>query len=222
MGSLSKKFEYISEHYKARGLKHALTVIYRKIASPNCSHRILFALSKPRPVDLAIESAKDHTFKFAEVDELKKLQANPDYFISDEYVGHVANGSARCLLQLDGEKLAGYAWIWTHKLAYIDDGFHLNLPDDTIYNFKGYTNPDYRGFGYQALRHVKLLELLKDEGVKRLFGFVEYRNLRSLSGVKKSGYERVGTLTIAENKKKQKVSMKVELDDHFWSKKART
>lgn len=222
MSSVSEKFSYIKEHYKSRGLNHVMKIVWRRVFSPEKSCRILVALSKPRPVEKAIEASKDHVFKFATADELRALQSDPGHVITDEYVEFVERGSAKCLLQMDGEKLTGYAWIWTHKLAYIDDGFHLNLPDDTIYNFKAYTAPEYRGYGYQALRHLKLLEMLKDEGVKRLFGFVEYRNLNSLKGVQKSGYEQVGMLTIEPNKKKRKVVMKVELEDTFWSKQART
>src|SRR5207244_3125383 len=108
------------------------------------------------------EAAKSHQFVFASPQDLERLARTPAYGISPVDIERVTNDTARCLLQLDGEKLVGYAWIWNSRLAYIEDvengvhvdGVHINLPDDTVYNYKAYTNPDYRGFGYQALRHV--------------------------------------------------------------------
>ena len=119
------------------------------------------------------------------------------------------------MIQLDEGKLAGYTWVWNSNLAYITDGFYLNLPDDTMYNFKGYTPKKYRGFGFQSIRHLKLLELLEDEGVSRLFGYVDQINPRSLYGVKKSGYREVGQLKIA-NTKKSNVKISLELAHDFW------
>ena len=84
----------------------------------------------------------------------------------------------------------------------------------TLYNYKGYTAPAYRGDGYNALRHLHLLRLLKSEGVTRLFGFVDHLNTKSLHGVKKSGYVKVGELTISHKDGVVKANLSVGQD--FW------
>jgi hypothetical protein len=186
---------------------------------------ILFALSDPKPIQKAIDASQKHLFKFATASELKKLcvqlKNDPDNYPSEKDFSELSEGRCRCLVQLDGDTLAGYAWVWNSKLAHIVDGFHLNLPDDTIYNYKGYTNPKYRGYGFQAMRHLKLLEFLNSEGITRLFGYVDRTNPRSLRGVAKSGYQPVGQLTISHYKNGD-VSFKLKLDSHFWAKEART
>lgn len=219
---MKQKLQYYIDIFRERGFYQLVSIIFNRIFYPDKSCRILVALSTPRPATKALESSKEHIFKFATADELRAIQSFPGQTITDEYIDYVARGSARCLLQMDGDKLTGYAWVWMSKLAYIDEGFHLNLPNDTIYNFKAFTAPEYRGFGYQALRHLKLLEMLESEGIKRLFGFVEYRNINSLKGVKKSGYEQVGSLTISQSRGTGKVTMKLQLDNNFWSREART
>lgn len=220
--AVKKRLDLLKELYHQFGFFVTLDIFFKGIRYMGCNRMILFALTQPKPQKKAIESSRTHTFKFATEEDLKGLSVVEKYNIGEIDVERVRNGTAKCLLQLDGDKLAGYAWIWTHRLAYIAQGYHLNLPNDTIYNYKGYTDPDYRGDGFQALRHVKLLELLKDEGVSRLFGFVDHFNVRSLNGVKKSGYKKVGELVIRHNRKNKQVNMKLVLDENFWAQEART
>src|SRR5690606_18344614 len=207
--AVKERLELLKEIYSQFGFLVALDIFFKGLRYKGCNRMILYALSKPKPQERAIENSKTHTFKFATVEDLAVLSVVEKYNIGEIDMERVRNGTAKCLLQLDGNKLAGYAWIWTHRLAFIAQGYHLNLPNDTIYNYKGYTDPDYRGDGFQALRHVKLLELLRGEGVSRLFGFVDHFNVRSLKGVKKSGYKKVGELVIRHNSKNKQVKMEL-------------
>jgi GNAT superfamily N-acetyltransferase len=216
----------VVDTYRKHGLGEALRVGRDSVRHAGESRKILVVLSEPRPVPRAIEAASTHTFKFATAQELEALGRNPAYGIAPTDVERVSDGAARCLLQLDGDTLAGYAWIWNSRLAYVEDdrvagdGVHINLPDDTIYNFKAYTNPDYRGYGFQALRHLQLLKLTEDEGVRRLFGYVDHFNPDSLKGVRKSGYVPVGELRIRHRKGRARLVMDVE--ESFWTATLRT
>jgi len=160
-----------------------------------------------------LEAGKNHTFRFATVEEVSELRSQSDIPLGDNDVVAAATGD-RCLLQLDGDTLAGYAWIAGSPLVYIAEGVHFNLPNDTVYNYKAFTPPEYRGHGFQALRHLKLLEVLRGEGKHRLFGYVDRLNFSSLKGVHKSGYRRVGTLTIRRRGGAVRALMKV--DENFW------
>lgn len=218
--AISQRMKFLKDTYQDHGFLEMLRAGWDGLRYPGQSRKLLFALYEPRSMPDAVEAAKTHRFKFATPEELAALSSTPAYAIEPIDVQRVATGVARCMLQLDGDKLVGYAWIWTHRLAFIDDGVHLNLPDDTIYNYKGYTNPEYRGYGFQALRHLNLLKLTEAEGVRRLFGFVDRFNSKSLKGVRKSGYIKVGEMRIKHRNGKVRVAL--EVDEHFWSSKART
>jgi hypothetical protein len=216
----------VIETLRKHGLREALRVGRDGLRHAGASRKILVVLSQPRPVPRAFEAASTHTFKFASAQELEELGRNPAYAITPADVERVSSGVARCLLQLDGDKLAGYAWIWNSRLAYVEDdrvagdGVHINLPDDTIYNFKAYTNPDYRGYGFQALRHLQLLKMTADEGVRRLFGYVDHFNPDSLKGVAKSGYVPVGELRIRH--RNGRATMVLDVEEAFWTATLRT
>jgi hypothetical protein len=218
--AIKQKLSFLADTYRDHGFAEMLRAGWDGLRYPGQSRKVLFALYEPRSLPDAVEAAKHHTFKFATAEELLALSRTPAYAIAQLDAERVAKGTARCMLQLDGEKLVGYAWIWSHRLAFIEDGVHLNLPDDTIYNYKGYTNPDYRGYGFQALRHLNLLKLTHAEGVRRLFGFVDRFNSKSLKGVRKSGYLKVGELRIKHAG--GKVRMILDVDEHFWSSAPRT
>jgi ribosomal protein S18 acetylase RimI-like enzyme len=213
--------------YNQHGLRETLRIGRDGLRYSGESRKILVVLAEPRPLPRAIEAAATHKFTFASTEDLEKLGQNPAYSITPTDVERVSKEVARCLLQLDGETLVGYAWIWNSRLAYIEDvengvhvdGVHLNLPDDTIYNYKAYTNPEYRGYGYQALRHLELLRLTEAEGVRRLFGYVDHFNSNSLNGVRKSGYVPIGELRIRH--RKGRATMIVDVQEDFWATKLR-
>ncbi|MGI9611746.1 MAG: hypothetical protein ACR2QO_02465 [Acidimicrobiales bacterium] len=202
------------------GAKETFEFVVARTVKRGRTRIILIALTEPVPIPRAIEASAGHDFRFADLDEIRELQKDEELQINDTNVEQVERGMTRCLLQMDGEELAGYTWVWTSKLAYITDGFYLNLPDDTVYNYKGYTPEAYRGFGFQAMRHHKVLELLAPEGVSRLFGYVDHLNYKSRRGQAKSGYVPVGDLVI--DRTRGDVRMSLRVDEDLWPGVART
>lgn len=178
----------------------------------------LFVLDTPRPSPASIKAAEGHTFRFATLEDLETLYKEPAWDIKDKDIAAYKNGDL-CLLQLDGEKLVGYAWLAASPLVEIMWGFHFNMPDDTAYNYKGYTNPEYRGKGFQPLRHLKLLEHIRQSGQHRLFGYVDQLNLNSLKGVRKSGYRKIGVLRCIIKNGKANFDLKVS--ESLWSRQKR-
>lgn len=174
----------------------------------------LIVLSEPHPTPAAAAAGRDHTFRFASRPDLEALRRDPASGIFDRDLESFANGN-RCLLQLDGDQLVGYSWVGGSPLVELMWGIHFNMPDDMVYNYNGYTVPRYRGTAFQALRHLKVLEHTRAEGKQRLFGYVDHLNYKSLRGVEKSGYTRVGVLRGV--KRAGKTSFSVSIDSDAWS-----
>jgi hypothetical protein len=178
----------------------------------------LIVLTTPRPTAAAEAAAKGHVFRFATREELTEYVRLPEAKMYDRDLASFDAGN-RCLLQLDGDKLVGYTWVGTSRLIELMWGMHFNMPDDVVYNYNGLTVPSYRGTSFQALRHLKILELCRAEGTRRLFGFVDHLNYASLRGVEKSGYVRVGTLSGV--RRSGQISFSLEVEDHAWSDRVR-
>ena len=179
----------------------------------------LIMLDTPKATPESIKAAEGHTFRFATIEDIHTYHADPKWNIRDRDIQAFERGD-RCLLQLDGDTLVGYAWITASPLVEIMWGFHFNMPDDTVYNYHSFTAPAYRGKGFQPLRHLKLLEHVKETGQHRLFGYVDHMNLSSIKGQKKSGYKNVGVLRCVAKNGEVQFFPKVSKD--LWSMERRS
>jgi hypothetical protein len=178
--------------------------------SVSCFH--LYGLTHHQPLPKAtIDAAREHRMHLAACDEISsgvgRIWAETDI--------DAARRGDRCLLQWDGSRLVGYTWASVSPLVFIADGLHVNLPEDTAYIYNTYTADEYRGYGFQALRRVRLMELLAPEGKRRLFCYVLRENLNSVSDIRKSGYERVGEIRLA--RRGGQVRAAIRVTNEFWS-----
>lgn len=197
--------------------EYATLRLMNAVRGPRFRRVFLIVLSKPRPSPQAA-AARNHTFHFASQAELESLAKDPSAGVMPWDLEAAADGS-RCLLQLDAGKLVGYSWVARSPLIELIWGLHFNLPDDMAYNYNGFTAHAYRGTAFQGLRHLKVLEHLREEGKQRLFACVDDVNYRSLRGVEKSGYQRVGVLTGVKRGGKTELSLSVDTDS--WSEQVR-
>jgi len=178
----------------------------------------VMVLSTPRPAPEAVRAATGHEFHFADRDEIQRLAGEAGSNLLERDVVSLERGG-RCLVQYEGSALVGYTWVSDSPLIDVAWGFHLNLPDDTVYNYNGFTTKPYRGTSFQALRHLKVLERVREEGKRRLLGFVDHMNFASLRGVAKSGYEQVGVLCGV--RRNGKVRFTLTLDERSWGRATR-
>ena len=173
----------------------------------------LIVLSVPRVSQRVLDEARSHSFRFASPEDLTRIGTSYGDEVGAVDFDFLRRGD-RCLLQLEGDQLVGFTWIAGSQLVHIEHGFHLNLPDHLAYNYHGFTAPTYRGKAFQAVRHLRLLELLGSEGKTGLFGFVDRLNFASRRGQAKSGYRQVGKLTFRFHG--PRVHQWLSLERDFW------
>jgi len=208
---MKSKFDTAKDVLRRHGIKGLLLyatriLLYRRKDSDRI---FLYILKTPRPTQASIDAVKDHVFRFATVEDLMPLLEEPKWDIQEKHIDALRRGD-KCLLQLDGDNLVGYTWVITSPLIEIAWGFHFNMPDDTVYNYKGFTSPEYRGKNFQPLRHLKILEFVRDQGKTKLFGYVDHLNMNSQKGVTKSGYKKIGVLRCKRNGNDIQFSFKVK------------
>jgi RimJ/RimL family protein N-acetyltransferase len=221
--NIQNKFGKARVLLSRHGLRGLVIYLSRLLFFGGCDDKscriFLFELSTPRPTPESIRASEGHTFRFATIEDIRTYHTDPLWDISGRDILAFERGD-RCLLQLDGNTLVGYAWLAVSSLVELTWGFHFNMPDDTVYNYKGFTAPAYRGKGFQPLRHLRLLEHVRGMGQRRLFSYVEQMNLSSLKGLKKSGYRKIGVLRCVRKQKKARFFLKVS--DGLWSRERRT
>jgi hypothetical protein len=132
-------------------------------------------------------------YRFAARSELERLP--PEELRPDSLP--LFDRGDRCLLQSIGGRLAGVVWVSTAPVVQLFPGLRLDLPGNAVYTYRTWTDPELRGRGLQGRRHLATLSAVGGEGRTRLLCFVDRINLVSLKGVRKSGYEPIGTIRMS-------------------------
>jgi hypothetical protein len=133
----------------------------------------------------------------AQAEDLRRMHDSGQWGIDEAKLRWPALGYMCLLSEVDG-RIGGYTWAHTLPTAVLMDGLAITVPDDLIYNFDGFTHPDFRGFGLQAARHHAVLDQPGWKEKTGLLGYVVGTNYASRRGQGKSGYVRVGTIWTAQ------------------------
>jgi len=133
--------------------------------------------------------------------DLESMQKNGNWDIHKDKIESFKDGNI-CLLSEIDDQIAGYAWVHSNNSPQLLKHFKISIPSDYIYNYAAFTHPKYRGYGLQSYRHSSILKNDAWPEKKGLIGFVKYTNWASQKGQTKSGYTRIGTVTLIGSSKK--------------------
>ncbi len=151
-----------------------------------------------------------HGSRLATEEDLLWMKQEGSWQISDELMHGFRNGDACLLSTIDG-KIAGYTWVHTLGRPLLIPGLRISIPPQYAYNFAGFTPPEYRGYGLQPFRHHEVLNRPEWRDKVGMIGYVDVTNFSSKKGQSKSGYQRVGRLTLIGSKHRFVVLVSPEL-----------
>jgi len=122
---------------------------------------------------------------------LEALQREGGWGIDETKWALLREGNT-CLLSLVDGRIAGYTWVHTQGRPELMPGLRLQLPEGALYNFAGFTHPEFRGAGLQARRHEAVLAQPDWADYPSMFGYVKATNFDSRRGQARSGYRKIG------------------------------
>ncbi len=181
----------------AKTLQHAVFRLVNRFFNFDCLHIIVLNREDLKSLD----PAKTHRLstKIATLEDLKDMEKQGYWRIHQREIEYFNRGDT-CLLSYVDNKLAGYTWVHTNGCPEFVAGLRLSVPHEYLYNFRGFTNPDYRGYGLQSFRHHELLNFHRWINKKGLLGFVVHTNHSSRRGQEKGGYKRIGNIYVIGSK----------------------
>ena len=176
-----------------RTLHHGLFRLINKLCHLDCLHVVILDRANLKPLDPG-KAARLST-KLATLEDITEMKKQGGWGLPPEAVEYFEQGD-KCLLSYVDNELAGYTWAHKNDCPSLVEGLRVSVPHEYLYNFCGFTHPNYRGYGLQSFRHHALLnhQLWKDR--KGLLGFVAHTNRSSQRGQDKSGYKRIGNIYI--------------------------
>ena len=201
MSKIKSKLRVLKEFRSRFGafktLRHAVFRLVNKFFYFDCLHIITLNRENLKLFDPA--KTRKFNVKLATLEDLKEMEKQGCWHIHQKKIGYFNKGDT-CLLSYVDNKLAGYTWAHGHGCPELVSGLRLSLPYEYLYNFAGFTHPDYRGYGLQSFRHHELLNHPQWRDRKGLLGFVINTNYSSKRGQEKGGYERIGNIYIIGSK----------------------
>ena len=106
-----------------------------------------------------------------------------------------------CFAAMDGPVLASYCWYALESIPGEHSlGVGLSFPTDTVYFYKAYTHPGYRGRGLHPAAMREAASFFAERGVSRLVAIVEYANWPSLRSHAKLGFRLAGRFVKADRR----------------------
>lgn len=177
----------------AKTLQHAAFRLINRFCHFDCLHIIALDRENLRPLDPA--KAARLSAKVATLEHLKEMERQGCWGLPERTVDYFNRGDT-CLLSYIDDKLAGYTWALESGCPTLVAGLTVSVPHEYLYNFCGFTHPDFRGYGLQSFRHHALLNDQRWMDRKGLLGFVVHTNRSSQRGQNKSGYRTLGKIHI--------------------------
>ena len=139
------------------------------------------------------QSPEGLEIRFLSETEILEYSRNPDYQLTDDFLGRALENGDRCLAILDGDKLASYGWYST-KPTKVTGQFQLHFSNQWVYMHHGYTNPNYRGKRLHAIGMARATKLFTEMGYKGLVSIVASENAASLKSTRRLGYRENGKI----------------------------
>ena len=196
MIKLKNAFHFIQRNSKIHGYqKTILSFVYKLLKyTIGFNSLIIIVLDRSQLRKKKADDSFNHNFRYAKEEDLKKMQQKEEFEIYAQDIEAVEKGE-KCLLHFVNDELAGYTWAHPFHTPTIINGICLKIPNDTLYNYKGFTHPKFRGKGLQSARYHGLFHDFGDDAKHRLLGYVEYTNWSSRRGQKKGGYMCIGNIS---------------------------
>ncbi len=177
----------------ARTIQHAAFRLINKFIHFDCLNIVVLDRDNLKPLDPAKTSRL--STKIATLEDLEEMEKQGCWSLPKKAIEFFNRGDS-CLLSYVDNKLAGYTWILKNGCPSLVPGLSVSLPEGYLYNFCGFTHPDFRGYGLQSFRHHELLNNQQWSSRKGLFGFVVYTNRSSQRGQHRGGYTKIGNIYI--------------------------
>jgi GNAT superfamily N-acetyltransferase len=128
-------------------------------------------------------------------DEVRTYAADPANDLNASMAWRLENGRNYCHAIFDGPRLANYSWFALESIEPEHSlGIGLFFPLDTVYLYKAYTHPDYRG---QRIHHAAIASAVSffgGQGISQLIAVIEYANWASLRSHTRLGCQRIGRI----------------------------
>ncbi len=141
------------------------------------------------------------TFRLLNAGEVARLAADRENELPVVFAERIQSGRDLCHAAFSGEHLAAYVWLAAQSIEAEHNsgrnrrsGVAVSFPADTVFVYKAFTRPEFRGHGLYSALLERSLHVLEARGVSRLVTTAEWNNHAALHVCRRLGFESLGTI----------------------------
>ena len=128
--------------------------------------------------------------RFINKQEIGELNKDGDLDLGYEFVNDAYSKGHLCAVVLQGRHVISYAW-FSFSYSFVDDNLCYTPKENTIYLYKAYTRPEFRGRGYLSM----IVDWVCSQHVdkfSKIATIMELQNFASFRSFKKAGFRPEG------------------------------
>ena len=171
----------------AKGITYRLA---RRLGGVQVGHVLVQDITELRATPT---SAAGLDYRWLTADEVRDYAADRANDLDAAMASSLKEQDNYCFAALDGPVLANYSWYALGSIQREHSlGAGLSFPNDTVYFYKAYTRPEYRGRGLHPTALRIAASFFAQHSISRLVAIVEYANWASLRSHAKLGFRSAG------------------------------
>jgi hypothetical protein len=176
--SLANALRRVVDDARAFGPSAALHGVRQRAINRVLPFYILECASlRPSDVNPRFLDAGPFRAGFARRDEILRA-AGPEHDMTPEFVAEAFDRGDECFALYDGDRLASSIWFATRPTPVADD-FLVHFDAGWVYNYKGFTHPDYRGKRLYSIGLTQALRSYAARGSRGVLSYVRSTNFPS-------------------------------------------
>jgi GNAT superfamily N-acetyltransferase len=129
--------------------------------------------------------------------EVQNFAADPVYELDGSMAERLERGHDWCFAALDGDRLVNYSWYALGSIESKHCHLPISFPPNTIYLYKAFTHPDFRGAGVHRATIMHAAQRLRTLELERVVLIVEFANWHSLHAHQRLGFRTLGLIVTA-------------------------
>jgi GNAT superfamily N-acetyltransferase len=137
----------------------------------------------------------DLEYRFLSADDMRAAASDTRHELDTSFVPRLESGRDFCFAAFHGTRLANYSWYAIETIEPEHSfGAGLKLPRDTVYLYKAFTVPDYRGKQIHGAALARAAEHFRRRGATQMIAIVDFANRASMRSHMKLGFRPAGRL----------------------------
>lgn len=134
--------------------------------------------------------------RFLTQDALRRLARDPDNGLTQNFVDAALSRGDQCFALCDGARPVAYGWYAFRPTPIGLPGVRLRFARQSVYMYKGFTHPGYRGRRLHAMLRTMALRHYLARGYESMLCYVESTNFESLKSCLRMGGRRFGSIYV--------------------------